>query len=106
MPIDIFFYVIVALAAVVAGLTYRAAKRRFALRWHVNLIGAAWVALAVFTVGAWWLSASGVLEQALGLNAPKVGFAAPMNATIIAIGWYAISIQLPGFIRFMKNRIH
>lgn len=103
MPFDAYFYLIAALAVVIAVWTFRVAKQRFALRWYVNLIGTGWVAMAVFMIGAWWLSASGVLAQTLGPDAVKVGFAAPLNATIIAIGWYAISIQMPGFIRFIKN---
>lgn len=104
MTFDAYFYLFVILAVVLAVWTFHIGKHRFALRWYINLVGAGWVAVAVFMAGAWWLSASGIMAQILGPNAVKVGFSAPMNATIIAMSWYFIAIQLPGFIRLLKNR--
>lgn len=100
---DFYFLMILALAISMAAWVFRIAKKRFALRWHVNLIGAGWVTMAIVAMGAWWMSASGVMESTVGPDAPVVNFGAPLNATIIAIFWYFISIQLPGFIQLIKN---
>lgn len=52
MTFDAYFYLFVILAVVLSVWTFHIGKHRFALRWYINLVGAGWVAVAVFMAGA------------------------------------------------------
>lgn len=91
-------------AAIACGVVaFQVAKRRLALAWYLNLVGAILASFSVFTVFGWFFTVTNVIAL---VNDPAFGgipLDNAINSVLIAVSWYSLCWSIPKWLGIDKN---